>query len=287
MAVTNAIPELWSARLQRAFDAQYIWRELVTDLSSELTVGDTLHLNEVTSDVTVNDYTVNTDINDPETIDTGDKELVINKQKYFNIAIDDVERAQTRPNLMDEYSRKAGVEMAKQVDTDIYTVVNAGVDATRKYSGAQFPDANPDKTERETWIKRLFTLVEVIRDANVPEGVRPWCVLNKDVAKELVEYLIFDRDQGSGDLNDEAWVNARLSNFLGLNVRVDRNRSTTAATGLVQATVGLPQATGFARQIRRVEPYRLEKRFSDAIKGLMVYGTAVIDDRYLWQLTQS
>ena len=59
-----------------------------------------------------------------------------------------------------------------------------------------FPMRNPDKTERETWIKRLFTLVEVIRDANVPEGVRPWCVLNKDVAKELVEYLIFESRSG-------------------------------------------------------------------------------------------
>jgi hypothetical protein len=44
-------------------------------------------------------------------------------------------------------------------------------------------------------------------------------------------------------------------------------------------------ATTFAEQINEVEAYRPERRFGDAVKGLHLYGAAVIETNALAVLT--
>ncbi len=48
---------------------------------------------------------------------------------------------------------------------------------------------------------------------------------------------------------------------------------------------GTNRAISFANQIAKVEPFRMEKRFADAIKGLNVYGAKVIRPEALGVLT--
>lgn len=287
MTVQHAIPELWSARLLQGFDQDYIWRGLVTDLSSEFSDGgDQLHLNEVTTDVAIGDYTKDTDIGNPQIIDDSDVVLTLDKQKFYNIAVDDVDRAQTRPNLLNEFSRKAGVALSGQVDADISAAVLAGIPAGQKDNAADaFPGANPNKAAREAFIERILQRKDAMDAADVPEAGR-WVVFNRAVYGQLVRYLVFDRNVGTGALEDAAWQQAALSNLFGLTVRKDNSLPAAAAAGVVQAIMGIPQATAFARQVEKTEPYRMEKRFSDAVKGLMVYGSKVIDPDGLYQIEQ-
>jgi hypothetical protein len=63
---------------------------------------------------------------------------------------------------------------------------------------------------------------------------------------------------------------------------VDVNSSASAAVtvtlsnGGQLAIAGSSIAATFAQQILKVEGYRPEKRFADALKGLYVYGTKVV-----------
>lgn len=50
--------------------------------------------------------------------------------------------------------------------------------------------------------------------------------------------------------------------------------NTTSTTG-ARIIAGHPMAVSYAEQIVKIEPYRPEKRFSDAVKGLHVYGGKV------------
>ena len=116
MSVTNAIPEIWSAMLTKHLERQAVWGGTMTDRSAELEDGNELHLNKITSYPTVRQYVRNADIADPERPDTSDTVLTLNQEKYFNIGMEDVDRVQTRPDLLSEFTRMAGYQMAKTID---------------------------------------------------------------------------------------------------------------------------------------------------------------------------
>ena len=103
MAVTNFIPELWSARLLDALEKTHVAANLVNrDYEGEIRgQGDTVHINSIGS-ITVKDYAKNTDISAPETLSTTDQTLEISQAKYFNFQIDDVDAAQAAGDLMDK-----------------------------------------------------------------------------------------------------------------------------------------------------------------------------------------
>ena len=278
MAVTNAIPELWSARLLDGFQRRNVWGNLVTDVSSEFASGgDTLHLNEVTSNVTVKDYTRNQDIADPELITTSDLTLTINQEKYFNIAIDDVDATQAKPALMDKFSEKSAREVAKVYDTFMSTTFGGGSWVAAQSSG--IPDAPSDLTtvttaDMQKAVTAINVMLKTLQDGNWPID-QAFMVMNTTTAFVIREYLIRN-GIGSGQLADQTFLNGTMSSLFGIRTVVDANMANAQTNGAVQAYVGTTDAVFWAQQIRRVVAYRPEKRFSDAVKGLFVWGGTLV-----------
>ena len=102
MAISNFIPTVWSENLYRALDKQYIGvancnREYEGEIKN---CGSVVKICGVGA-VTVSDYTKNTDMSNPQALSDTVKELSINQAKYFNFQIDDIDRAQCTPKLMD------------------------------------------------------------------------------------------------------------------------------------------------------------------------------------------
>ena len=80
-------------------------------------------------------------------------------------------------------------------------------------------------------------------------------------------------ENGVVDGADVAGFQLRMSN----NVPVSANKYSVMA--------GTDQAISYAGQITKIEPYRPEKTFADAVKGLFVYGTKVIEPKALVNFT--
>ena len=129
MAVTNFIPELWSARLLDALEKTHVAANLVNrDYEGEIRgQGDTVHINSIGS-ITVKDYAKNTDISAPETLSTTDQTLEISQAKYFNFQIDDVDAAQAAGDLMDKAMRKSAYALKDAADSYILGILAAGAD---------------------------------------------------------------------------------------------------------------------------------------------------------------
>ena len=85
---------------------------------------------------------------------------------------------------------------------------------------------------------------------------------------------------------DAVYSHGRLTGIFGLPIKPDTRLSNEDTDDLPLAVFGLPNATAYAQQIRNIEPYRMEKRFSDAIKGLYVYGVKKVRDDTIFQITQ-
>jgi hypothetical protein len=72
----------------------------------------------------------------------------------------------------------------------------------------------------------------------------------------------------------------------GLNVIESTNVPNTGGA-LYKILCGTQMATTYAEQINKVEAYRPEKRFADAVKGLHVYGAKVVRPEALAVMTVS
>ena len=287
MAITHAIPELWSARILSEFTRVNVWSNLVSDASSEFAGGgDTLHLSSLTTTPTVKDYTRNQDIADPELMTDADLTLVIDQEKYFHIAVDDVDTVQMKPPLFSEFAQRAGQQVAKTVDEFLYTTWGASVPAAQKTSINPIPDnLNQTDAQLQTLVTSVNQIVKKLEDAGWPLE-STYGVMNTKVAYALREYLTRkgSGNVGTGQLADRTFVSGSLTNLFGIRMLVDKNMSNAVTNGTPMINFGLTDAVYWARQVRKTVAYTPEKRFADAVKGLFVYGAKLVYPTHRHQL---
>lgn len=263
MALTNFIPQLWSGALLAHLDKAHVVANLVNrNYEGEIRqYGDTVKISQI-GDITVNDYVENTDINDPEELSVTQKVLTIDKQKYFNFQIDDVDAAQIRTSLMDAAMQRAAYALADATEKIILTAIDT--DATNKL----LPVAALDETNV---YKEIVKMKVAMDKANVPSQGR-WLVVSPDTHALLLQDQRFVATGGT--MAEETLRNGFIGRILGFDVYLSNNISTL--TNGNAAIAGVNMAVTFAEQIVETEAYRMEKRFADSVKGLNIFGVKVI-----------
>lgn len=281
MSLVNFIPTLWAARLMTSLDKALVYGQqgiVNRDYEGEIRqAGDTVKITSI-GDVTVKNYTRNSDIDTPQELTDSQQMLTITDEKYFNFAIDDVDRAQGRPDVMDEAMRRSAYSLRDVADQFIaakYSQVPAanmiGDDTTPKV-----PSAN---TAGTAMYEFLVDLGVILTENNIPTEGRfavlpPWCygLLQKD-----------DRFVKAGTPSTDAVLrNGMVGLAAGFEILVSNNVPNTSGTKY-KIIAGHPMAFSYAEQIVKVEAYRPERRFSDAVKGLHVYGGKLVRP-YAWAL---
>jgi hypothetical protein len=85
--------------------------------------------------------------------------------------------------------------------------------------------------------------------------------------------------------NDGLFTNGYIGRYLGFDVIVSNNLAQgsthTAASPVHEVMFGTKDAITMAFQINKVEAYRPQGLFSDAVKGLLLYGAKVIQPKAL------
>lgn len=271
MAVTSFIPELWSARLMNALDKSHVAANLV-NRDYEGTIrqqGDTVHINSIGA-VTVNDYTRNTDIDDPEELTTSDQTLVIDQAKYFNFQIDDVDAAQAAGDIMDAAMSRAAYALNDTSDAFLLGVITAGAD-----SGNIIGSSTAETLTADNVYQQIVALRTKLDKANVPNTGR-YIVVPPEVYALLLLDDRFVKASDGGTAN-ATLLNGEVGRVAGFTVYMSNNVPFSTDTWSIPASV--PHSTTFAEQIVSTEAYRMEKRFADAVKGLHVYGAKVTDGK--------
>lgn len=269
MAFTNFIPTIWSARLLANLDKSLVFLNMVNrDYEGEITAyGDTVKINQL-GDITIKDYT-GADIEAPEELTSTPQTLKIDQAKYFNFAVKDIDKAQANVNLIEGSMGRAGVAMAGVIDQDIAGLVVK----TKTKVGAV---GTPIQVGKKDAYDYLVDLGVKLDEANVSKVGRkivlpPWYIglLSKDYR--------FTRDPKI--LQNGVIEGQVVGNFQIL----ESNNILKAASDatVFQVMAGTTQAISFANQVVETEPYRPENNFSDAIKGLNVWGREVIQPEAL------
>jgi len=268
MAITSFIPELWAARLLENLKNIHVATAFVNrDYEGDIKkAGDTVHINAIGA-VTIKSYTKNTDIDAPEVLATSDQQLTIDQMKYYNFAVDDVDRVQAAGPLMDGAMREAAYGLADVADAFIFSKLATG--ATTKIGAAATPQAISTPAGA---YEALVDLRTALNRAKCP-------VQNRRVAVPPEFYGLLLKDDRF--VKATAAANERLETGLvgeaaGFAVYETNNTPATTGEGAYMTCIAsTPVAGTYAEQVLETEAYRPEKRFADAIKGLHVYGAKV------------
>lgn len=279
MAFATFIPTIWSARLLAHLDKAHVYANLVNrDYEGEIkNFGDKVKINQI-GDISIKDYTKNTDIAAPEAVDGSGQELEIDQAKYFNFAVDDVDNAQSNPKVMDDAMQRAAYGMNDVTDGFLAGLMAVGAINNGTNLGN---DTTPLVPTADTAYDMLVDLATDLTEKNVP-------MAGRFVVVPAFFHGLLLKDKrfvGNGtDYNKALIEGGEVGVAAGFAVNISNNVPNTTGTKY-KIIAGTRAATSYAEQILKTEAYRPEKRFSDAIKGLHVYGAKVVQGKSLSVLT--
>ncbi|OAH53088.1 P22 coat protein - protein 5 domain protein [Domibacillus aminovorans] len=271
MATNNFIPQIWSARLLVNLQKTLVYGQagiINRDYEGEIqSHGDTVKINNI-GRVAVGDYTKNTNMTDPETLADATRNLQITQSKFFNFQIDDVDKIQQNPKLMDAAMKEAAYALRNTADQ---FVASHYVDALSTIGNDTTP-VTPTKADAYEYLVDLSVKLD---ETDTPEDGRfvvvpPWFegLMLKD-----------DRFVKTGSLPAEDRLrNGVIGGAAGFVVLKSNNTPTGGAGATLNSKIiaGHNSAWSYADQAASVEAYRPEKRFGDAMKGLHLYGAKVV-----------
>ena len=276
MAVTNFIPELWSARLLNALDKSHVFANVVNrDYEGDIKkMGDTVHINTIGA-VTIGTYTQNTDFTSgPETLATTDQTLTIDQAKYFNFQVDDIDAAQAAGDIMDKAMTRAAYGLPDAPDNYLAGTLAGAADASNLVSSSAVALTSSNVYEN---VVKMRTILD---KANVPTAGR-WLVIPPEMYALI---LLDDRFVKTGGEMAEGILRTGLvAQAAGFDIYLSNNCVSVNSNSTDTYTIvgGVDSAATYAEQIVSTEAYRPEKRFADAVKGLHVYGAKVVDKAQL------
>jgi hypothetical protein len=274
MAVTHFVPEVWSSKIFVRLRKNLVYGNVVnTDYQGEISAyGDQVKINEIGA-ITVNSYTAHSDIT-IQTLESAQKVLTIDQQKYFAFEIDDIENAQTNPKLMNPATDEAAYAIGDTIDqfiaskyseAGIINATNLGTSGT----GLTILSSTGNAITSLSYASRYAD------ENNVPRTGRwmvipPWFHQKLVIANTgTVSATATTKDLGGGVL-----IEGFVGRLWGFDLYVSNNVATISTVNAIM--FGDRSAISYAGQISKIQAFEQEKRFNAAVKGLYVYGAKVV-----------
>ena len=214
---------------------------------------------------TIGDYTPGEAIDRQAEVENNEVYLEITESKYFNVSIDDVDKAQTINGIMEANLTNAARAFATLRDKHVGALAKEAEDIV---SVGSVTSAKAAKQAIDAAILKL-------RENDVPTNMEvvielPWFMYNifKDNLVELKTNNDKLLERGIISMYDGCYV--RPSN----NLHVDEDNN-------YYCMVRTHDAIAFASGIDKVEAYRPHDSFEDAVKGLNTYGAKIVRPKEL------
>lgn len=264
MSYNNFIPTVWSATIERERErrvvaAKLCWREFEGEIKD---AGDTVKIQGVTRP-TIGTYTKNTTSITPENLNDQSTILKVDQSKYFAFEIDDIDKVQGKGNVMAAQMAEAAAALAEDMDDYIYSLYG---DAGETIDCANLTSA--------TVFSKIMSGIKELWSKNVPKNEEIYLEVSPGMLEKMVLARIVKADP-----NEKTVDNGYVDGFLGTKVYMSNgiyNDNTYDYCFL-----RTKKAIALADQFSKIEAYRPENSFSDAVKGLHLYGAKVIRPKEL------
>lgn len=270
MSIIRFKPQIWAAVLLSKLEKSLVYGQpnvVNRDYEGEITAGgDSVKITSV-SDPTIADYVPGSTVISPENLTDAQRTLVIDQSKYFAFQIDDVDKRQAAGNIMTNVMERAAYKLKDAADQFIASLYT-GVTSANNLGTISVTTAAPT----DAYSKILVPLKVALDDSDVPTDGR-YVVIPPWLHGRLLLDDRFIKTNEAG--TDTGLRNGMVGRAAGFDVLLSNNAP--LVTGDDYAVLaGTPMAISYAEQINSTEAYRPQSSFSDAVKGLHLYGAKVV-----------
>ena len=245
MSVQNFIPTIWEARLLAKFHERAIVN-MITVPPTKIE-GEKIVFNKV-SDVDVKDYEGAVTFGD---LEVSKVELPMDQKKYFAFKVDDVDQVQAAGELIDPHIEEAAYKLQEAADA---FVLGKAMAAASAVSGAT------------TVYDAIVACNTKLNKNKVPKAER-FAVVNAEALEDLHLDARFTAEY---QILENGIIEGAKVNGVQLIFSEELNGGAEAVCVLHKSAVG------YGQQLKETEALRLESAFADGVRGLEVYGAAVL-----------
>lgn len=274
MALEGFKPTIWSGALLEQLQKSLVFAAVANrDYEGDIVnFGDRVKINEIGA-ITISAYTGTVTLQE---LGDAQKELLIDQAKYFGFKVDDVTAAQMKPKVIASAMQKAAYGLKDNADqylAHLYT--EAGV------TGSIGTTAVPISITSVNVVEYIGLIEQGLNENNVPLENR-WLIVSPWFHQKLVlakVQLVTD--------NTGVFENGFIGRALGFNIYISNNLHEASSKTGTKILAGHTMAITLAEQLTKLEAFRPEGSFQDAVKGLYVYGAKVVMPNALACLTAS
>lgn len=265
MSVKNFIPILWSKKILKELDkAHMIVKNCSTSFSGEISgLGSKVKINSINTP-TIGTYVPGTTTITPEELKDESRMLEITEAKYFAFYLDDVDEKQATGGLIAEGMRKAVIGLKDLAELFV----------TTKYADAGSTITNETLTSGDFFSTFMKAKRKLMRNGNVSVSDAVFAEVTPEVwEKGVLADILYNQDN-SDTINSGQYVKS-----LGMTFFVSNNIAVTETNEdviLQTCAVRTKDSIGYAEQIMKTVKYMPEDSFSEACKGLHVYGCKML-----------
>tara|TARA_R100000329_G_scaffold146774_1_gene133634 strand:+ start:2892 stop:3845 length:954 start_codon:yes stop_codon:yes gene_type:complete len=223
------IPEIWSDEVVAAYQANLVLANLVKKISMQGKKGDTLHIPKPVRG-SANAKAENTAVT-VQNATEGEVQVSINKHFEYSRIIEDITEAQALSSLRQFYTGDAGYALAKQVDTDLFSLgkdLGDSDGADYVHSASYYIDASSGLSAYAVdtvAAADVFTdagfraLIQKMDDADVPMDNRAFIV-----PPSLRNAIMgIDRYVSSDFVDNRGVDSGKIGNLYGIDIFVSTN----------------------------------------------------------------
>lgn len=272
MAVANTVTQfqqtIWSKSILRSLDK-------ITSLRNHCNFQyekDSKNAKEVkilsVNRPTIKEYVMGTPISRESATDSSQL-LQLNQYRYFNFEVEDIVKAQSVAGLMEALTDEAGKGLAEEGDKYVADVVKQGV------------------TDGEITASESITLTKENAMESVEEGFATLyandCKVSDMFYLEVAPRVFTTYRMSLTELstnNPEILKKGAVGKINNAYVCIE-NLLPNDGTDYFNI-LRTDKAIAFAEQIEKVEHYRPEDAFTDAVKGLYVFGAKIVRPKEIY-----
>lgn len=267
MSYQNFIPTVWAEGINRELERAHVF---VADCNRQYEgqvkqKGDSVRILGVgkptISATTSKDIT----LGDAETVEDTAVTMPINQIRYFNYKVDDIDKRQAVGGIMEALSKETSEGLADEMDKYVADLAKADEAVLHTATATQITKANVIETIDEALVKLYMN--DVKPTSKITLTVPPWFYMT---LKQ--RYVDLDTD------NSDMLKNGKVGRYGNVIVKMSNNVSSVTQSGHDVSLIQLKtdKAIAFANPMTHVEPYRPEKKFSDAVKGFVLFDGKIV-----------
>lgn len=266
MSITNFQQVVWSRKFNEALETTTSLRKHCNFMyeKDSKNAKEVKILNVVRP--TIKTYVPGTKI-EREGVTDGSVTLSLNQYKYFNYEVEDIDKAQSVEGLMDAVAKEATRGLTEEGDKYVAELVKAGVEdgdnpLAQSASIITLSKSNAVRTV-EDGFAHLYSKNCKVTDTYYLEVAPIPFTIYREALTEL------------STNNPEVLKKGAVGKINNAFVCIENLLPKSTAGDAIYNILRTDKAIAFAEQINKVEAYRPQDGFSDALKGLYVYGAVI------------